>query len=388
MISFSPDFSNLTKFANLFSNAGGRSTQSFSKVDVHSQTQTGLSIVTAEGDKVTLSTNAEFQGTGVKYNARGVAEGQAISLRSNSLEGSFLSEKQITIEGDLNEQEIQDIKKIVNQANGIREDVAKGDLDTIVANGQQIKATGSIASVDLHIKHSESVSFQKANYQQKPEQAAYPSGAINNIEPTQSAPSPSPLEFLRGLLNSLGNQPPESDESRRVETSNPSQAPTTQSPTGNTSASLPEQGQSAENQTVLGLTKFLDKIGEKILRGAKTIARLANKLNENVERQADKIAQAYKKLSETLANGNEGKAKRLQYKIDRRTESLNETTERFGSRIERATNKLTGLIDRLEDRLTPSESSTSEIPETPVTEPTEPSTPTEPQAEIKTPAEV
>jgi 6,7-dimethyl-8-ribityllumazine synthase len=62
MVSFFFDFSNLTRFANHFSSVGGRSSQSLSKVGVNTQTQIGLSIVTAEGDKVTLSTNASFQG--------------------------------------------------------------------------------------------------------------------------------------------------------------------------------------------------------------------------------------------------------------------------------------------------------------------------------------
>lgn len=344
--------------------------------------------MTAEGDKVTLSTNTAFQGTGVKYNARGVAEGQALTLRSNSVEGSFVSEKQIIIEGDLNEQEIQDIKKIVNQANGLREDVATGDLNTILANSQQIKTTGSIASVDLNIKHSESVSVQQASYRQKIEQSAYPSGAINNDEPAPGGSSTSPLVFLRGLLHSLGNQPPKSEGSNNNEKAASSQLLPNQTPVENTPTSLPQQIKNTTNQTVQGLHEFLDKISEKILKGAKKIARLANALNEKVERQADKFAQAYEKLSEVLANGNERKANRLQNKIDHRIDRLEDTTEKFGSRIEQATNKLTKLLDQLAGRLTPSASSASETPLSQVSEPTAPSTQAEPQTEIKTTAEV
>lgn len=390
MVSFSPDFSNLTKFGNLFSNAGGRSTQSFSKVDVHTQTQTGLSIVTAEGDKVTLSTNAAFQGAGVKYNARGVAEGQALTLRSNSLEGAFLSEKQITIEGDLNEQEIQDIKKIVNQVNGLREDVATGDLNTILANGQQIKASGSIASVDLKIKHSESVSVQQAffkhGHRHKPEQEVYPSGAINNEEQRPSSPSAnSRLELLKGLFQTIGSQIRESAGTSGIGNTNQTLKPLNQNPAESKSGSLSQQIEKRTNQALQGLQSFLDDIGEKILKGAQKIARLANQLNEKVERQSEKIAEAFKQLSDAVANGNIQKADRVEDKIDRRINRLEETTEKFESRIARATDKLSNVIDTLTDRLTQSSSQEGVSSQN---SDSDQSGEVEPQTEIKTTAEV
>ncbi|MDA0739808.1 MAG: hypothetical protein O2999_13435 [Nitrospirae bacterium] len=391
MVSFSPDFSNLTKFANLFSHAGGRSTQSYSKVDVHTQTQTGLTILTAEGDKVTLSTNAAFQGTGVKYNARGVAEGQALTLRSNSLEGSFISEKQITIEGDLNEQEIQDIKKIVNQVNGLREDVASGDLNTILANGEQIKASGSIASVDLKIKHSESVSAQQAFIQQKTknEQSAYPFGAINNDGQNPSTPSSTSfLDLLKGLFQTAGSQTRDSDGPSGAGGTNHSQTQLNQQLVENNPGSLSKKVENRTNKAVQGLNEFLDNIGEKILKGAQKIARLANQLKSKVERQSQKIADAYEKLSDAIANGKEHKAERIQDKIDRRINRLDDTTERYGTRIERTANKLSNLIEKLTDRLFPSEATESEVPANPVSEPTEAVAQVEPEAEIHTTANV
>ncbi len=330
MVSFPADFSSLTRFANFFSSAGGRSSQSLSKVEVNTQTHTGLSIVTAEGDKVTLSTSASFQGIGVTYNARGVAEGQAISLRSNALEGAFLSQKHITIEGDLNEQEIQDIKKIVNQVNGLRQDVVSGDLNPILANGQQIAATGSISSVDLHIQHSESISVEQTSLRHTQERPAYPTRAINNEVQGAPGPGTSLLGFLEGLFKPKESDTQLSEENPSTTSSEPSNPP--------------------QKESVSGLIKFLNSIEEKILKGARRIAELANRLNGRVEKQSDKIAQSYEELSDAVAEGKTRKADLLRNKIDRQIDRLEHTTDQIGSKIERTTDKLTDVIGSLTDR--------------------------------------
>jgi len=363
MISFSPDFSNLTRFANLFSSPGGRSTQTLSKVDVHTQTQTGLSIVTAEGDRVTLSTNASFQGTGVRYNARGVAEGQAISLRTNALEASFFSQKHLTIEGDLNEQEIQDIKQLVNQANGLRQDVVSGNINAVIANGQQIAATGSIASVNLNIQHSESVSVERTFYRRTDGSPAYLSGAITNE--VQGAPSPgtSPLAFLESLFKPKDSHTQLSEGIPGSKNSDPSN--------------------SHQKDLISGLNKFLNSIGEKILKGARRIAELANRLNRRVEKQSDKIAQSLEELSDAVAEGKSRKADGLRNKIDRQFNRLERTTDGIGSKIARTTDKITDATGSLTDRLTQPGLSGGEPFSNGTSTPVEPSTTPEPSTETK-----
>jgi len=331
MVSFPADFSSLTRFGNFFFSAGGRSSQSLSKVEVNTQTHTGLSIVTAEGDKVTLSTSASFQGIGVTYNARGVAEGQAISLRSNVLEGAFLSEKHITIEGDLNEQEIQDIKKIVNQVNGLRQDVVTGDLKAVLVNGQQIAATGSIASVNLNIQYSESVLVEHTSLQHKYQRPTYPTGAITN----EARVAPDQTLSLLGFLESLFK--PKDSDTRISE--------------GTPGTKKSDPSKTHQKETVSGLIKFLNSVGEKILKGARRIAELANRLTGRVEKQSDKIAESFEQLSDAVADGKTRKADLLRNKIDRQINRLEHTTDQISSKIERTTDKLTNVIGSLIDRL-------------------------------------
>ncbi|MDT7041022.1 hypothetical protein [Candidatus Nitronereus thalassa] len=386
MVSLTPEYSSLTRFANLFSQPGGRSAQTFSKADVQSQTQTGLSIVTAEGDRVTLSTNASFQGTGVKYNARGIAEGQAISLRSNVLEGQTTSQKQITIEGDLNEQEIEDIKKIVNQVNGLRQDVISGDLNAVLANGQKFSTTESIASVELNIQYAERVSIQQTSLRQRSQSQPSSSSQVTSDSPSSRSTGTSPLDFLKEIFQSFGRNPRIEDGNAKTSTQSP---PSTQNsivenqPLSQTPNTTKNDNTKNVEQTENPLNQFLNEIGAKIFKGAKRIAKLANRLVEKVERQAGKIAKNLARISEAIANGNEDKAERLQQKVDRRINRLERISERIGNRIERATNKLNNFIDSLTNRLTQSQGQSGETPAIPPSAPTDTTNEEQPTVEQK-----
>lgn len=387
MISFSPDLSNLTRLANFFSQAGGRSSHTLSKIDVQSQTETGLSIVTAEGDKVTLSTQASFQGTGVKYNARGVVEGQAISLRSNALEGGFSSQKHMTIEGHLNEQELQDINNLVTQVNGLRQDVATGDLDAILENAQQISTTQSIASIDLSIQHSQSLSVQGASHTQESTSLSHASEVPNHNASGPSFPVNSPLGLLESLLK------PQGRTSRTREGESQIEHPDRGNAQGKNSVDHgllgpPSQGlQKDQGPIINGLNSVLHTLSEKISKGVQRIAKLASKLEEKLERQSEKIVHAFEKLSEAVAEGKTPKVERLRNQIDKRIDRIENYTERLGSRIEDAADKVTNLADKLNDRLTQSRLSSSDAPLNASTVPIESTKGEIPQSENKIIAE-
>ncbi|RMH08044.1 MAG: hypothetical protein D6704_03925 [Nitrospirae bacterium] len=348
-----PDFSLFTRFANLFSSSDGRSTQHLSTVDAQSQTHTGLSIVTAQGDRVTLSTNTSFAGTAVRYNARGVVEGQPVSLRSQVLEGELTQEKRLTIEGDLNDEEIRDIQHIIRQVNGLKRDVTAGNIPSALTNAQRVQASGSLASVEVHIQHTESLAVSRTNLLQPAESPRIALPAVNH----ESAPPLSPSTFLSFLRNLF--------ESR------PIQQPTQTEEEDHTSPALNSSVESSEKkpnptiephrdaEAISGVGSFLENIGKRILKGAKTLAKLAETFQETVERQADKLARAFARLTEARREGDMEKAERVQRTINQHAAKLDKTAERFADRIETATERLTQLTDRLTDRLRDSGESAS-----------------------------
>ena len=345
MLSFDPSaYSLFSRFNNLFASRWGKAVQSLSQVSVQTQTKSGLSIVTAEGDKVTLSTNTAFQGTGVRYNARGVVEGQALTLRANALESELIRQKQITIEGDLNEQEVNDIKKIINQVNGLTRDIKSGDVKSAFANGQRITASGTIASIDVKIKHAESITLSQT-FERKgvthSGPVAQPITHSNEGGPGLLSPQDN---LLQGLLASKFLSKPEHHQNDRSARPPHSDLRLFTSGSDQSGDSLTQKIKEGLKQGVEGLVEFFNKVGEELLKGAEAIAKLADRLRHKVEHQAARIAKAFERLAESLESGETDKAERIQKRLDRRINRLENTVEKISSRINEAANNLANKL--------------------------------------------
>jgi len=103
----------------------GGATGELIQIGARTTRSTDLSIVTAEGDKVTISASATH---GVGYAAAsGSADG--VSLTAGSLTVSDSSSLSISVEGDLNRRELHDIKKVVR---ALERAAARGDASRLL----------------------------------------------------------------------------------------------------------------------------------------------------------------------------------------------------------------------------------------------------------------
>ena len=370
MITFNPS-SLASQFANFFGAKQGQGVTQGTQVSLRSQTQTGISILTAEGDKVTLSTNQAFKGTGLLFNYRGVLEGQPISLRANALEGQSSTFQRLRVEGDLNEQEIQDIQKVIASTRGLVDDLAKGDINTAFARGQQISASGSLAAVGVKIQYSESLSIRQS----------VQSVTTNGGSPTQGSPvigsseegtaslvsqaNTSKALTLRGILENIfeilgfiSNKEPQAQAAGDGEPS---------ASLGN----LLDKVKRSFDEQVESLKGFLGKVKDRLTEDAAKIAKLATKLEDRVAQQAGKIAKAFAKLASLASQGitsgdkvdtlNEQIATRseqlanevsdYQSKIDEKVEALDTYIDSSGEAILQKANNLEGFIDRYQERI-------------------------------------
>jgi len=352
MVTFSPDLSHLTRFAHVLSHAGGSLSQSLGRVDVRSQTDTSLSIVTAEGDKVTLTTNASFQGVGVNYNARGIAEGQTLSLRSDSIGGSRSSYKQISIEGTLNEHEIQDIKKIVNTVNALRREMVSGQLGDTLTRAQQISSPRSIDRVDLNIQHAESVSIRRQTIRQDFVSSSQSPTPLNINESVDSNHrTPSKLEILEKVLSNRDGE----DQSKNVDPNSkdlfyPRNGNSRIFPAKNSKTLFPrffEEVEAMSNKS----GQAIERLSQSILKGAEKIAALAGKLHRAVQNTTTRIEKDTQKISDLLGDDQVEEANALQQRTDRRINRLGKTTERLSSRIAKTAERLDAVATSLNERL-------------------------------------
>lgn len=148
-----------------FGMTGGRYYSSeLTRVAASQQQQSDITILTAEGDKVTLSSSLESRADLVTYSSlgrtmRGVS---CVQGRQLSLEGS--NNMVIQVEGDLSEEELRDIKKTVRLLDKVMKDVASGDMEQALSKAQKAANFDSILGVEAKMEFQQTLSVEQVSH--------------------------------------------------------------------------------------------------------------------------------------------------------------------------------------------------------------------------------
>jgi hypothetical protein len=165
--------------------------QSLVQLTASQQQKSSLTIVTAEGDRVTISAGLSEQLSALTYNSRGFMNGTELSLAAQSLSYSQSSQFSFAVQGDLNAEEIRDIQKAIKIAGRVIRDFVKGDAREALKDAAKFSKLDSLASVQEEFESSSSVSVS----------------AVTSVQGTQATPAQSlpGSDELRDLVSSLGS---------------------------------------------------------------------------------------------------------------------------------------------------------------------------------------
>ncbi len=123
--------------------------ESLSRLQAERHANAEITIETTEGDRVSLSANIGQRASFERYNARGQFEGGESRQHSQSREFNFSDAIQIRVEGDLNESELADIRKIIGAQGELLSDfLKKGEIEDDFAKELDFGKLGTIAGVD------------------------------------------------------------------------------------------------------------------------------------------------------------------------------------------------------------------------------------------------
>ena len=78
-----------------------------------------LSVTTAEGDKITLTADFEARYQALSYQGQVQTDGGTGQVSAKSIEASLSKQYGVTVEGDLSEQELNDLEKLFRKVSGI-----------------------------------------------------------------------------------------------------------------------------------------------------------------------------------------------------------------------------------------------------------------------------
>ncbi len=137
------------------SNNSGASSSSELYVNSYSSLDAGLTIQTREGDVVTLSATQDSQLEAYEYSSRGIISNKdgyaAASYNVREITLSTGETFSFTVEGDLNEEELEDIESIITGVDNIIGEMMEGDMMDAVSEAMRMGYYDSISSYEADI---------------------------------------------------------------------------------------------------------------------------------------------------------------------------------------------------------------------------------------------
>jgi len=155
-------------------------------LSVSSRRSTDISLMTAEGDKVTISAQSAFQAGLVSYDYRGRLNSHEVSLQGGTLQVASENSLAIAVEGDLSQEERSEIKKLVAKLEKLGADFFSQPLGDSLVETLDVGDFASIAGFAARMSDEQQVTVA----QQLKEEFATP-GDSSPAAPEQIAVSSS-----------------------------------------------------------------------------------------------------------------------------------------------------------------------------------------------------
>jgi hypothetical protein len=158
-----------------------------------SQSQTAdITIVTSEGDTVTLSSSKSAELSFATYNAQGRVGDSSGTISGMSAELHRTSDFSITVDGDLNKEELKDIRSAIRTIQKAANDVLKGHEEKAAARTAKLADLDQIASIDADLEFNREVSVTQVSAQSNttavPESAEVPTPIPAPTSDSQQSP--------------------------------------------------------------------------------------------------------------------------------------------------------------------------------------------------------
>ena len=169
-----------------------------SQTRLNAHTNADISLITADGDKVTLSASSALLATHTTYDFLGRIDGQALAAHAEKLQISSTSEFAVTVEGELDQEELADINKLLDAIKTTVAGVFSGKSDKLQQSLAGFGDLHSIASFEATLSYSREASAEQGTRVANASEA--PDDDATGTTPTNSLSEP---RNMRSFLNKL-----------------------------------------------------------------------------------------------------------------------------------------------------------------------------------------
>ena len=126
-----------------------------------------LSVRTAEGDRITRTASLEADFLAGRYHAHGRSRQAKVSIGAEYSRYALQQDFGITVEGDLNEQELSDLHKLLQNISDIFRGFVEGQDEKVLAQtatlAERFCGLGTLSSLDLRVEVVRSVTVVAAS---------------------------------------------------------------------------------------------------------------------------------------------------------------------------------------------------------------------------------
>jgi hypothetical protein len=149
------------------------------------ETQSRLTILTEDGDRVTLSSHSTTEVGYADYRYLGYQAGSQTDVHGQALTVTASREFSISVDGDLSRDELHDIRKLVHDLDKVVRDALRGRDEKAADRAARIGDLGSLAGFELVVNHEER---QTATVQTEARQTDPPAAPPPDAAPAAPAP--------------------------------------------------------------------------------------------------------------------------------------------------------------------------------------------------------
>ena len=155
-----------------------------SQATISSEQSMDVTIITDQKDVVTLSFDADFNSSYTTYEGLAKSENGYAGIEGRRFSYGVSIEQSVKVEGDLNKQEMRDIKKVMKRIGKMMEKFLAGKMDDVAEKAQKLlKNRKSLESVDAKLEFEKSVSVLSQTYAEAASVSSF--GSTPKIQPVE-----------------------------------------------------------------------------------------------------------------------------------------------------------------------------------------------------------
>ncbi len=175
-----------------------------SQVALHLRKSTNLTLYTAEGDKVTLSSFSSLDAGYTTYTSQGMTDGRVRQTEGMAAYFSTEFAYQLSVEGDLSKDELKDIQKAFKTIGKMAGDFFSGNTGKAIERATKLSGFDTISSFEAVLHYERSASME---YARTTEVIAAPaSEPVEQIPQAPATPEETPVS--KPALDPVNVTPP------------------------------------------------------------------------------------------------------------------------------------------------------------------------------------